>query len=430
MAAWWRRWLTRTIFATDADFWTRFYGAESWSGEPVSPQQAMQISTWFSCARKIAQTVATLPVSIYRRLPNGDKEALSDHHIYGLLHDSPNADQTAVEFWEGRLLGVATGGNGFAEKAFVGDRLVSLNRMPADTFVERQTDGALRYKFYDRGKEETLPEEKVFHIRGFGDGDVGLSPVEFARQSLGLAIATEKAAGQLFAKGMRMKGFFTVPNDGTLSQDQREQIRDALKGNYNGSAAPMVGVLEAGVDFKTVTMSSRDAELILNRKWNVEDICRWFDIPPILIGHAQEGQTMWGSGVEQILLGWLMTGLRPYLVRTEQAIKKRLISAEDRAKGIFAEFAVEGMLRADSAGRAEYLSKKVQNGALTPNQWRRLDNDPPMPGGDQLLVNSTLVPLTSLEGARADPGTTLVNVIRKIVAEAAETPNTMPENIQ
>lgn len=394
--AWWNFWRERRIDATDADFWSRFFGTDSWSGESVSAQQAMQLSTWFSCARKIAQTVATLPIGTYRRLPNGDKEAVSDHPLYELLHNSPNADQTAVEFWEGRLLGVATGGNGFAEKAFLGDRLVALNRMPPDTHVERKRDGPLVYRFYDRGKQEELPEEKVFHIRGFGDGDVGLSPLTFARQSLGLAIATEKAAGQTFAKGMRMKGFFTVPNDGTLSADQREQIKDALQSRYNGPNAPMVGVLEAGLDFKSVNMTSRDAELILNRKWNVEDICRWFDIPPILIGHAQEGQTMWGSGVEQILLGWLMTGLRPYLVRTEQAIKKRLISAEDRRNGIFAEFAVEGLLRADSAGRAEMNSKMVQNAALTPNEWRKRENLPPREGGNQLFINSTLVALNQL----------------------------------
>jgi HK97 family phage portal protein len=394
--------MERRVDATDADFWTRFFGSDSWSGEPVSPQQAMQISTWFSCARKIAQTVATLPIGIYRRLPNGDKEAMSDHPLYGLLHDSPNADQTAVEFWEGRLLGVATGGNGFAEKAYLGNRLVALNRMPPDTHVERRrSDNALVYRFDDRGKEEELPQEKVFHIRGFGDGDCGMSPVEYARQSLGLAIATERAAGNVFSKGLRMAGFFTVPNNGTLDADQRLKIKDALERKYRGREAPMYGVLEAGLDFKSINMTSRDAELILNRKWNVEDICRWFDIPPILIGHAQEGQTMWGSGVEQILLGWLMTGLRPYLVRTEQAIKKRIISAEDRAKGIFAEFAVEGMLRADSVGRAELNTKMMHGAALKPNEWRKRENLPPEDGGDELYINSTLVPLSSL---RADAG--------------------------
>jgi HK97 family phage portal protein len=131
----------------------------------------------------------------------------------------------------------------------------------------------------------------------------------------------------------------------------------------------------------------------MSRKHSVEEICRYLDMPPILIGHASEGQTMWGSGVEAINLAWLTLGLRPYLTRIEQAVKKRILTPADRARGIFVEFNVDGLLRADSKSRAELMSKMIQNAALEPNEWRRKENLPRRDGGDQLFINSTLVPI-------------------------------------
>lgn len=403
--AWWTNWRGRLVTAKDNDFWSRFYGTETWSGESVTTQGAMQLSAFWACARLVSQTIATLPVGVFTRDSSGDKEAVSDHPLYELLHNSPNADQTAVEFWEGRVLGLCTGGNGFAEKVQrANGALISLERMPSDTSVRRIESGALEYRFMDRGKEEVLPEAKVFHIRGFGDGDVGMSPVAYARQTLGIAVATEKAAGQTFGKGMRSKGFFVMPaGQKPLTLEQRADAHRTLVDANSGPRAPWAGILEGGVQFAPVNISPRDAELIMSRRFNVEDICRWLGVPPILIGHAGDGQTMWGSGVEQIVLGWLTLGLRPYLTRIEQAAKKRLLTPADRTNGVFIEFAVEGLLRGDSKARAEFFSKMVQNGALTPNEWRRKENMKPQPGGDQLFINSTLVPLAQAGRRKGDP---------------------------
>lgn len=406
--AFWTKWIDKRIDLRAGEFWSGYYGADSWAGETVTEQGAMQLSAWFAGSRLISQTVATLPCGVYERNSNGDKQLVSQHELYGLLHDSPNADQTAVEFWEGRVLGLCTGGNGFAEKKQRSDgSLISLERMPADTAVRRTDAGTLEYRFSDRGKEEKLPEEKVFHIRGFGDADVGLSPVGYARQTLGLAVATDKAAAQTFAKGMRAKGFFTMPS-GTkpLTVEQRADAKRTLVDANSGPNAPWAGILEGGVDWKAVNISPREAEMIMSRKFNVEDICRWLGVPPILIGHAAQGQTMWGTGVEQIRLGWLMTGLLPYLVRIEQAAKKRLLTPADRARGLFIEFNLDGFLRGDSNTRAEVLSKEVQNGARTPNEWRKLNNLPGLPGGDRLFINSTCVPIELAGQDRAKPSGT------------------------
>lgn len=380
----------RRVSLTDQDLYQALGGGPTWSGEEVSTHGAMQLSAFWACVKLISQVMAALPIGVYERGPDGEKVALPDHPLYELLHDSPNAEHTAMNFWEGRGLGLCTGGNGYAEKSLRGDRISSLTAMPADTWVRRDQDGNLLYRFNDRGKVEELPRSKVFHIRGFGDGDVGLSPVAYARQTLGLAIATDRAASQTYGKGLRAKGFFTMP--GKLDAEQRVQARKVLIDPYAGPEGDWAGILEASVDFKAVNISPKDAELIMSRRFNVEDICRWLGVPPILVGHASEGQTMWGSGVEQILIGWLTLQLQPYLKRIEQAARKDLLAPAERRK-VFVEFNVEGLLRADSQARGEFYSKLFQLGALTPNMIADRENTPRFEGGDRRFVNSTFVPI-------------------------------------
>jgi HK97 family phage portal protein len=170
-------------------------------------------------------------------------------------------------------------------------------------------------------------------------------------------------------------------------------------------------VVPPGFEWGTFNISPKDAELLMTRGFNVTDVCRWMGVPPILVGHSAEGQTMWGSGVEQIILGWLVLGLRAYLKRIEAAVNLRLLSDADRSKGIFFEFNFEGLLRADSAGRASLMSTLAQNGLRTRNELRKLDNMPPMDGGDQLTVQSALVPLDQI-GAQQQGAEAVRNSLR------------------
>ncbi|GLK68101.1 phage portal protein [Hansschlegelia plantiphila] len=307
-----------------------------------------------------------------------------------------NADQTACEFWEGVVACLCLWGNAYVEKSLSGGRLVALTLLRPDLMqVDRREDGSLRYRYSDPSGAIEYDEGELMHVRGFGvGGDLGLSVLAHARQTISSTIATDEAAARTFANGMRPGGFFTYEK-GSLAPEQREQARKALIEPMQGvENAGRIGLLEAGGGFKwqEVVIPPADAELLASRRWHVEEVARWFGIPPILIGHASEGQTMWGSGVEQIMLGWLTLGLRPYLTRIEQAVKRSLIAPAERAT-LYAEFAVEGLLRADSAGRAEFASKMIQNAGMTPNEWRAKENMPPIEGGDQLFINSTLVPL-------------------------------------
>lgn len=378
-------------------------GGENWAGKNVSVDSALQMSAVWACVRLTSETVGTLPLMLYRRHADGGREVAAEHPLYALLHDLPNADQTAVEFWEGVVLSLLLNGNAFAEKVRGGDgRIVALLPMAFDrTSLRRNEDGAIEYRFNDRGRVRTLSEDEVFHVRGFGNGgDVGLSPIAYARQTLGIAMAADEAAGSMYSNGVRPSGVLEMP--GILKNDQRKDIRENIVGPLSGSSnAGGVFVLEGGMKFTAVSLSPKDAEMATARRWHVEEICRWFGMPPILIGHASEGQTMWGTGVGQIKQGWYTLTLRALLRRIEASISRSLIAPQDRPL-LSAVFNVEGFLRADSEARFGLYATMVQNGLRTRNEVRELENLPSIDGGDDLTVQSNLTPLQTL-GQAAEP---------------------------
>jgi HK97 family phage portal protein len=399
VSSWWTR---PALKVQDPENSRRGHSGDTWAGHDVGPHGAMQLSAWFANVRLYAETVSTLPLGLYTKDADGDRQAVDSHALYGVLHDSPNADQTAVEFWEGQIISLCQFGNAYSLKDKRGDgSIISLTPLSAasvDMHRKRDANGVLRYSFTHRGKRyEGLTEDDVFHIRGFGhDGEGGgLSVLSYARQSLAIAEATEASAGSTFRNGMKSSVFFTAPAGVKLTPDQRKEFREKFIEPYIGGQATNAGLLEHGFDVKNVSISPQDAEMLMNRRFSVEDLCRWFRTPPVLIGHSADGQTMWGSGIEQIMLGWLTLGLRPYLARVEQAIRKRLIVPAERGR-VYAEFNVEGLLRADSAGRAALYASLGQNGYLTRNEGRALENRSKKPGGDVLTVQSNLLPLDQL----------------------------------
>ncbi|TDR89119.1 phage portal protein [Enterovirga rhinocerotis] len=399
--------ILRRFSLRDGRVWAAFFGTDSWTGKPVTPDTAMQIATFWACVRLIAQTIATLPLGLYERQGDGGRKAASSHPLYALLHDQPNADQTAVEFWEALAAHVLVWGNAFVEISRSGTRIVALSLLRPDLMAVHRTEaGDLRYRFSDpRGLRE-YGEADIFHVRGFGfGGDLGLSPVAQARQTLGAAMATDEAAARTFGNAMRPGGILTYEGKDLLTPAQREQAKAALIEPFTGTEnAGKTLLLEGAAGFKwqAATIPPKDAEMLATRAFHIEEICRWFGVPPILVGHNAQGTTMWGSGVEQVMLGWLTLGLRPYLSRIEQAIKRQLIAPGERAS-LYAEFTVEGLLRADSAGRAEMYSKLLQIGAITPNQIADRENLPRFDGGDQRFVNATLVPIEQAGQRRTVP---------------------------
>jgi HK97 family phage portal protein len=385
-------WVARKIGLTDSAGWGRAYPASSAAGKTVTIDTAMQLATVWACVRLLSETIGTLPMLVYRKDNTGARSLATDHTLYGLLHESPHADFTAVEFWEGIVLGLCLGGNAYAEKEWIGNRLVALNPLRSDMMeVSRNRNNEREYRYHDVKGVRTLSEDDVFHVRGFGPaGDLGLSPISFARHSLGAAMAADETASKMFANGVRPTGILTI--DQVLKPEQRKSLKENVVEPMAGSAnAGGLFLLEAGMKFQPVTLTPEDAQFLQTRGFHVEEICRWFRVPPFMVGHTEK-TTSWGSGLEQQMIGFLTFSLRPYLSRIEQAVRRSLIPAKERPT-LFAEFKVEGLLRADSVARGQFFATMVQNGIYTRNEVRALENMPPKPNGEELTVQSQNVAL-------------------------------------
>lgn len=365
------------------------------AGKSVTDAAALQLGTVWACVRLNSEAAASLPLQLFEREPNGGRRP-ADHPIAEVL-ENPNADQTGFEFWQGMFAWLQMRGNAYAEIATIGDRVVSLNLLPADRVGVRRNDvGDLRYRFTDRGKSIDLPAESVLHIRGFGfGGDLGLSPVQYGVQTMGSAIATEEAAARFFANGLMSSGLLKTAEE--LTDEQRTQFAEILKAYVGSTRAGKTMLLEAGVEYQKLSLDPESTQMLESRRFSVEEIARWFGVPPVIIGHAAEGQTMWGTGVEAIVIQWLTTGLNPFLTRIERRIRKQLIPPGDRRR-LYAEFNREALMQADSAAKAAFLSSMVQNGLMTRNEGRPKLNLPKdtSPVADQLTVQSNLLPLDRL----------------------------------
>lgn len=396
-----RAWLGRKIGLTDSKFWAAFSGRESYSGKFVTADAALQLATVWACVRLTAQAVSMLPLQLFERTSGGRMPAAS-HPIADIIADSPNDEMTGLEFWEAVTAWLCVNGNSYAEKSFIGDRLVSLNLIPADQMqVTRNTDGDLVFRFNDRGLPEQLPADKIFHVKGFGfGGDLGLSPIRFGVQTFGSAIATDETAGKIFDGGMMPAGVLTA--DQAIDDVQRESLTKIMQAYAGSKNAGKMMVLEAGLKYQQLSLDPETTQMLETRRFHVEEICRWFGTPPIIVGHAAQGQTMWGTGVEALLIQWLTTGLNPYLSRIERRIRKQLLTPEERSR-FYAEFNREGLLQADSAAKASFLSTMVQNGLMGRIEARSKLNLPAIPpNGDRLTVQTNLTFLDQL-GAAAAP---------------------------
>ena len=384
-----------------SDSWSWGEGP-TFANKRVTPDSALSLSTAWACTRLNARTVGSLPRKLLERVSATELRAAEDHPLYNVLIN-PNPDQTAMEHWEGQATALNLRGNAYARIGRRGDgNVVALWPLSPDTVkVYRTPAGERRYKV--NGSED-LGEREVFHLRGFGaGGDLGLSPIQFGRQTIATALAADEVAGRTFANGLQLAGFVEVATGTKMTRDQKADLIAMFEKFAGSSMAGKVMPLDAGMKFTALGMSPEDAQLLETRRFSVEEICRWFGVFPVLIGHAAQGQTMWGSGIEQMVLAWLTLGLGTELERIEQAIEKQLLLPADRRR-YKVETVVEGLLRADSAARAALYSSLGQNGVMKRNEMRAKENLPPdsSPGADKLTVQSNLITLDQL-GQTAAP---------------------------
>lgn len=350
-------------------------------------------ATW-ACVNLIAGTIASLPLMVYRQ-NGGVREVARDHPLFYLLHDSPNAEQTALDFWEFQSAGVELRGNAYAEIARRGDGVaVALKPVRPDivSVRRRDRDGALEYEWYEGGTRITRAAADILHIRGpMGNPLGGVSVLSVARGTFAGALSAEGAARSTFANGMRPSGTLSLPDP--LTAEQRAELEVLLNEKFVGamnSGRPMV--LDRGMTWHAINITPEDAQMLDSRKFSGEEICRLFGVPPAMVGFGDKASN-WGTGKEVDVLGFQKFTLRRRMKRIEQALMKQLLTAADRARGVTIEFNLEGLLRGDSAGRASFYQVMTGMGALTINEVRARENLPPVPGGDVPRMQMQNVPI-------------------------------------
>jgi HK97 family phage portal protein len=372
----------------------RFFFAPSSSGKQVTEKNAMQSAAVYACVRVIAETVASLPLHLYRQVEEG-KRRDTLHPLYFLLHDSPNPEMTSFIFRETLMTHLLLWGNAYAQivRNGHGEIIGLYPLMPDKMQVSRAETDELIYLYQSGMSNIAFRREEILHIPGLGfDGLVGYSPIAMARNAIGMSMATEEFGASFFQNGAAPGGILEHP--GTLKDPSkvRESWNDLFKGSGN---ANKVAVLEEGMTYKQIGIPPNEAQFLETRKYQTEEICRIYRVPPHLVADLDKATF---SNIEHQSISFVVHTIRPWLVRLEQAMNKAFLYPAERQR-YFIEFNVDGLLRGDYESRMRGYATARQNGWMSANDIRRLENMNLIPkeeGGDLYLINGNM---TKLEDA-------------------------------
>lgn len=390
---------------------TQFYFGNSISGKVVNEKTAMQTTAVYACVRILAETIAGLPLNVFKYAKDGSKEKDFKHPLYYLLHDEPNPDMTAFVFRETLMSHLLLYGNAYAQiiRNGAGQVIGLYPLLPHKVTVYRDNSGEIYYT-YQRGYDESpynlkadyvyLKNYEVLHIPGLGyNGLIGYSPIAMAKNAVGMMIACEEYGGEFFANGANPGGVLEHP--GVLKDPKR--LRDSWNAVYQGSSnAHKVAVLEEGMSYKQIGIPPEEAQFLETRKFQINEIARLYRIPPHMVGDLEKSSF---SNIEQQSLEFVKYTLDPWVVRWEQSLQKALFSREDK-KDHFIKFNVDGLLRGDYSSRMSGYAIARQNGFMSANDIRELEDMNKIPkeeGGDLYLINGNMTKLEDA-GIFADKG--------------------------
>ncbi|WP_411838581.1 phage portal protein [Paracoccus sp. ME4] len=373
------------------------------AGVAVTDASAMGLDAVWACVNLISGTISSLPLQVFRRDATGHKTPAKGHPLYAILHDSPNYEQTAVDWLDALGIWMELRGNSYSriERAADG-RVIALIPAPAPSVaVKRRPGGDIEYAWSQDGERYRLGERDVLHIRGPGGDPLGgLSTLAVARNSLSAVQAAEVAAASTFKNSLNPSTVIKFKE--WLTPAQRALAEDRLTQRYMGAVnAGRPFIAEGGVDISALSLSPEDAQMLETRQFSVEVICRFFGVPPALIGHAG-ASTAWPTSVEQQMIMFLTFTLRRRLRRIEAAMNKQLLTPSDRASGYHIEFNIEGLLRGDSSARSAFYSSALGAGWMTINEVRTRENLPRVDGGDTPRMQIQNVPITQAGNGDAD----------------------------
>ena len=371
-----------------------FYFGTSGSGKSVTVQSAIQLSTVYACVRVISETIASLPLGIYETVNDGNEKA-TDHPLYRLLHDEPNSEMTSFVFREVMLAHLLLYGNSYSQIIRSGkNQVIGLYPLLPDHMdVDRDSKGNLTYTYTTSdGKTVSIKPRDVLHIPGLGfDGVMGYSPIALEKNAIGLGIASEEYGSKFFSNGARPSGILTHPNTVKNPKALRESWNSAYGGSSNSNR---VAILEEGMKFEPIAIPNNEAQFLETRKFQVDEICRIFRVPPHLVGNLEHATF---SNIEHQSIDFAVHTIRPWLVRIEQAMNRALLSDQEKGR-FFVQFNIDGLMRGDYKSRMEGYAIGRQNGWLSANDIRALENQNPIPadqGGDAYLVNGNMISIST-----------------------------------
>ena len=388
-----------------------FYMGGSTSGKRVTEQSAMQMTAVYSCVRILSEAVAGLPLHLYKYNDKGGKEKAIEHPLYRILHDEPNPEMTSFIFRETLMTHLLLWGNAYSQiiRNGKGEIVALYPLMPNKMKVDRDENGVLYYEYThssdeaDTMKNTTvrLSSYDVLHIPGLGfDGLVGYSPIAMAKNAIGMAIACEEYGAKFFANGAAPSGVLEHP--GVIKDPQR--VRDSWQSTYGGTAnAHRVAVLEEGMKYTPISISPEQAQFLETRKFQINEIARIFRVPPHMVGDLEKSSF---SNIEQQSLEFVKYTLDPWVIRWEQALSRALFTEEEKTS-MFIKFNLEGLLRGDYVSRMNGYATARQNGWMSANDIRELENLDLIPdeqGGNLYLINGSMLPLKNA-GAFANKDT-------------------------
>ena len=379
-----------------------FYMGGSSAGKTVTERSAMQMTAVYSCVRILAEAIAGLPLHLYRYKKDGGKEKAIDHPLYLLLHDEPNPEMSSFVFRETLMTHLLLWGNAYAQIIRNGkNEVVALYPlMPNKMAVDRDEHGQLYYT-YQRSNDEAatmtgstviLKPSDVLHIPGLGfDGLVGYSPIAMAKNAIGMAIACEEYGAQFFANGAAPGGVLEHP--GTIKDPQR--VRESWQSTFGGSGnANKIAVLEEGMKYTPIGISPEQAQFLETRKFQINEIARIFRVPPHMVGDLEKSSF---SNIEQQSLEFVKYTLDPWVIRWEQSLMRALLALDEKTE-YFIKFNLEGLLRGDYQSRMNGYAIARQNGWMSANDIRELENQDRIPaeeGGDLYLINGNMLPMAN-----------------------------------
>ncbi len=353
----------------------------TWSGISVTPQNALTVSTVFACTRVIAEDIGKLPFVVYQQNGDRERDRATASPFWRLLHDRPNSYQSSQQFREYMTACALLRGNGYALKNTVAGQVRELLPLhPDQVRVEQLDDFELVYHVRLRnGAEETMTRKEIFHLPGLTiTGPVGVSIIEYARQTIGNALGANRHAGTFFGNGMKPSGIFTHP--GKLSETAHNRLKADLNENHAGENSNNTLVIEEGMDYKPVSLNARDSQFLESRTFEVLEICRWFRIPPHKIAELSRATF---SNIEHQAIEYVTDTLMPWAKRWEAAINQQVIVTNS----IYAELLFDALLRGTTKDRYEAYQIAAGGNApwMTRNQIRRAENMEPLDGLDVIL---------------------------------------------